>query len=148
MRLGEPRSSASGQSIKSLSKRSPQEGACSGSAKSPTPQSLGLRVQRRGNFQPPVLVADTPVPSAAIRPTSVLRIVHCGAPGTGNPYGVRSGQSLSKSPCVKNTPAIKIASKPTIARKPTTIHIAVCMILVPPRPRFVSWCPRCLVEPA
>ena len=42
---------------------------------------------------------------------------------------LRTGQSFcSMSLCKMNTPAIKIDSKPTIARKPTTIHIAVCMI--------------------
>jgi hypothetical protein len=38
------------------------------------------------------------------------------------------GGYSSKSLCDTNTPAIKVASKPTIARKATTIHIAVCTI--------------------
>src|ERR1700722_17565058 len=59
---------ASANQSKSLSKRSPLEGACSGSAEPPKPQSIGLRGDCGANFQPPVLGADTPVPSGGYPP--------------------------------------------------------------------------------
>jgi hypothetical protein len=61
------------------------------------------------------------------QPASMRGAKLCTRGGTTRTLTIEGGYS-SKLLCVKNTPAIKIASKPTIARKPTTIHIAVCMI--------------------